>query len=345
MANNIQKHDCLEHLDASCSCTVCNSSNHFVVSDDDGSGMGRVNEACLRCGKTAAFNCDTGYVHYDEMKGTGENFTGEKTSKEKVVRKLLSGHDCKKYVEADGTCLLCGKRHYYLAKGADQIRYAVKRDGTDYLISGIVCMGEAKEDSACRLAVTVVPFIASGKNQGKFVVYDTLPLKRVTGSPDCMTPAYDMLQMFCIADPSAPDLIGEPVPQYVCNIFAWRVIRDKIEQRVTGMHYDDSKILPVGFATNTGHGGNVVNYIFAMPMEESQITSTLPFVAIEHYVDKNHGMKRSVALRLQMHSQMELRSLFESSSVQVSETISELWLPENETVYGKLLDIIESYGG
>ena len=109
VTNNIPKHNCLENLDTSCRCRLCMSSNHFIVSDDDGSGTGRVNEACLRCGKTAAFYSESGYELYNDMTGAGKGFSGEKASKEGVIRKLIRGHDCSEYAQPDGTCLLCGK--------------------------------------------------------------------------------------------------------------------------------------------------------------------------------------------------------------------------------------------
>ncbi|MDL2232354.1 hypothetical protein LJC63_02070 [Ruminococcaceae bacterium OttesenSCG-928-L11] len=346
MANSVQKHDCLEHLDASCQCTICGSSNHFVVDDDNGAGSGRVNEACLRCGKTAACYADSAAYLYNEMDGKNySHYGGISVSKEEVANKLRPGHDCKKYVEPDGTCLLCGKRRYYLAKNADKTRYAVKRDGDDYLISGFTRIGDTDEQDVCKLAVTVVPFIASGKDHGKFIVYDTLPLKRATGSPDCTTLTCEIPHMFCFADPSALDLIGKPVPQYLCRLFASHAVESRIEQRVTEERYKDGKLLPIGFATNTEHGGDIVNYIFAMPMKEIDITSKLPFVVIESFIDEKYGIKRGVVLTFQPYSETELRSLFESCSDQVSKTISDLWLPENEAVYGKLLEIIENYGG
>ena len=110
MTNHTPNHNCLENLDALCQCRVCGLSHHFVVNDDNGSGTGRVNEVCLRCGQTSAFYSESGHELYNEMTGTGKDFAGEKTSKEAVVQKLLPVHNCRKYMRQNATiCLLCRK--------------------------------------------------------------------------------------------------------------------------------------------------------------------------------------------------------------------------------------------
>jgi hypothetical protein len=107
-------HDCLKNLDQSCRCTVCGAKHHVYIDDSAGSGMGRVNVACLRCGKTEAFYDDTGNTIYSDFDDADySHYGGSRASKEELVRKILSGpgHDCKRYFDAlSGKCLLCGKK-------------------------------------------------------------------------------------------------------------------------------------------------------------------------------------------------------------------------------------------
>lgn len=48
-------HNCSEHLDEKCRCTICGKTRHFFIDDDDGTfaASGKVAHAiCIRCGVT-----------------------------------------------------------------------------------------------------------------------------------------------------------------------------------------------------------------------------------------------------------------------------------------------------
>lgn len=74
MSEKILVHNCLEHLDKECRCTVCGNTRHAYVSDDNGSGTGLVTDRCKRCGSYERWYGDTGTV----IESTFENHSVNK---------------------------------------------------------------------------------------------------------------------------------------------------------------------------------------------------------------------------------------------------------------------------
>ena len=59
MEEELQTHSCAEHLNGDCVCTVCGGTHHLLVSNSAGTGSGRVEVWCVRCGAQEIYYDDT----------------------------------------------------------------------------------------------------------------------------------------------------------------------------------------------------------------------------------------------------------------------------------------------
>ena len=55
-------HNCSDHVDEDCVCTICRKTCHELVDNSNGSGQGEVTVWCKRCGKFERYYDDTGTI-------------------------------------------------------------------------------------------------------------------------------------------------------------------------------------------------------------------------------------------------------------------------------------------
>lgn len=112
MAEESLSHNCAEHLNGDCACTVCGDTHHLLVSNSAGTGAGRVEVWCVRCGAQEIYYDDTGVVLYSDFapEFANKQFYGEMRSKEELNKTIANRHNCEDYSNENHYCMVCGKK-------------------------------------------------------------------------------------------------------------------------------------------------------------------------------------------------------------------------------------------
>lgn len=93
-------HNCSDHMDEKCCCTISGKTRHYFIDDDDGTfaASGKVAHAiCIRCGYEERYYSDTGTV-------IDGGWYGNRVTKEELEKYCRRwGHRW-----TGGICELCG---------------------------------------------------------------------------------------------------------------------------------------------------------------------------------------------------------------------------------------------
>ena len=364
MEKELLSHNCLEHLDGDCVCTVCGDTHHLLASNSAGTGAGRVEVWCVRCGAQEIYYDDTGTVLYSDLdpEYANKQFNGMMHSKQELNESIASRHCCEKYVDENHICMVCGKKVYdmELANNKETIAeklYVVEKRRREYIIQGFKERSVAEKLGLRHLTVIIVPFVIDGVAKGQWIVHDRTAKQWAKGKKSCLSPSLNLFGGHCAADADQMKRIGESITMEIFEKAAERELEEELLSRGSGRFLEiwDSKdgpsggisaaryqhhaLIPIGLVTYSGQDNHEVSYLYALPIPAEDTDKLL---AADNYV--KDGMEHDISLPIMEVNEAELRSMFRKKpSVEICDAITRLWLWENRAAYRKLRRTIRNY--
>ena len=350
-ANN---HDCCEHL-LNGNCQICGKHHHRWVQNGGGSGSGLVIRWCYDCHTYSAYYDDTGS---DVILVTEPDF--EQLS--------ITDHRCEDF-KVNGICLVCKKA--YPVKTTEEAKtfqepiYAVlKSSDGKYFLNGLIDRKTAEtcENRIFHCTVIIVPFIADGKDKGKFIVHDRMPklwAKGCTYNRSCPSErSLNFLGGHVAADINNLELLFKEIPQELFDdsdelsqelkirsdnseetLEVWET-GAKTQKNIGVKPYDAPPLIPIGMTVlNWEYNRNrEYSYLYALPVPSEDVPK---LVMADDYISDEET--HNVYLPMAVMDEKELLMLrYREPYSEVCDAIKRLWEPKNAEVYNKLIATINN---
>ncbi|MEA4939707.1 MAG: hypothetical protein VB091_09000 [Christensenella sp.] len=343
---------------------------HLFASNSNGSGTGRVEVWCVRCGEQEIYYDDTGTVLYSELDPDFDNsrYTGVIHTLEELNDSIRGNHFCERYADEQNVCLVCGKQLEPKepekpvappppkAVPAEKL-YIVQKTKRGYEICGLEERSVAEQKGLRHLTVIIVPFVAGGPEQGRWIVHDrTAKLwakKKAAGA----SASLNLFGGHCSADEGAINRIGTPVTMDIFDVAAERELEEELFRRGTGhklevwensegasdsretARYAHLPLIPVGIVTYSSASNCEASYLYALPVPAADVDA---LIAADNYM--RDGEERDIALPIIRMRENELRKLQKNNpDVEICDAISRLWLCKNRAARKKLQRVIRDY--
>ena len=343
---------------------------HLFASNSNGCGTGRVEVWCVRCGDQEIYYDDTGTVLYSELDPDFDNsrYTGVIHTLEELNESIMSRHICERFADEQNVCLVCGKQLETpkpepssappapKAVPAEKL-YIVQKTKHGYEICGLEERSVAEKKGLRHLTVIIVPFVAGGPEQGRWIVHDrTAKLwakKKAAGA----SASLNLFGGHCSAGEEANDRIGKLVTMDIFDDAAERELEEELLRRGTGHKLEiwdnaegasDSReaatyahlsLIPIGIVTYSGASNCEASYLYALPVPAADVDA---LIAADNYT--RGGEERDIALPILRMRENELKKLHKKNpTVEICDAISRLWLCKNRAARRKLQRAIRNY--
>ncbi len=256
-------------------------------------------------------------------------------------------HDCPQHLDPTGLCAVCGKP---LIGANGEPLYVVERRGDDCYIVGFTERTRAEKTGERHLTVIIVPFVADGRDRGKWIVHDRTPKQQARRKRDYKTPSYNLFGGHCTANLDRTDLIGTVVPMGICDDAAKRELEEELlragskteleiweDGHATGAvvladPYEPTDLIPIGFTSYQDKENVELSFVYTLPIPEADIGC---LIAADNYM--REGQERNLQLEIAVMSETELLIIpYRNPNAEICDAITRLWLPENTGVYEKL---------
>jgi 8-oxo-dGTP pyrophosphatase MutT (NUDIX family) len=360
----------MEHESSSTDYSGQGACQHLFASNSNGSGTGRVEVWCVRCGAQEIYYDDTGTVLYSELDPDFDNsrYTGVIHSIEELNDSIHGSHFCERFADERNVCLVCGKQlepkkqeppsapPVPKAAPAEKL-YIVKKTKRGYEICGLEERSVAEQKGLRHLTVIIVPFVASGPEEGRWIVHDrTAKLwakKKAAGA----TASLNLFGGHCSAGEEASSRIGTLVTMDIFDAAAERELEEELLRRGTGHKLEvwdnnqgasDSReaakyahlpLIPVGIVTYSSASNCEASYLYALPVPAADVDA---LIAADNYT--RGGEERDIALPILRMRENELKKLHRKNpTVEICDAISRLWLCKNRSARRKLQRAIRAY--
>ena len=364
MEEELQTHSCAEHLNGDCVCTVCGSTHHLLVSNSAGTGSGRVEVWCVRCGAQEIYYDDTGTVLYSDFdpEFVNKQFYGEMCSKEELNKSITNRHNCEEYRDEKQHCMVCGRKvdSMEAAKSTETCAeklFIIEKDRKGYLIRGFEERSVAEKLGLRHLTVIIVPFIIDGAAKGRWIVHDRTAKQWAKRKNSCLSSSLNLFGGHCAADADQMKRIGEYITEDIFVEAAERELEEELLRcgsehlleiwdnkdgpsgSISAARYQHQKLIPIGYVTYSGQDNNELSYLYALPVPAEDVDKLL---AADNY--EKDGMEHDILLPIMEVNEAELRSMHrKETSVEICDAITRLWLWENRVVYRKLRQAIQKH--
>lgn len=333
-------------------------------SNSAGTGTGRVEVWCVRCGAQEIYYDDTGVVLYSNFdpEFANKQFYGEMRSKEELNKTIANRHNCEDYSNENHYCMVCGKKveGMGLAKStgtcAEKL-YIVEKNRKGYIISGFEERSVAEKRGLRHLTVIIVPFICDGAAKGRWIAHDRTAKQWAKGRRSCLSPSLNLFGGHCAADADQVKRIGAYVTLNIFEETAERELEEELlccgngnileiwngndgpSGSIIAARYQHQKLIPIGYVTYSGQGNHELSYLYALPVPAEDVDKLL---AADNY--EKDGLEHDISLPIIKVNETELRSMYRKKpGVEICDAITRLWLWENRAAYRKLRQTIQKH--
>ena len=343
---------------------------HLFASNSNGSGTGRVEVWCVRCGAQEIFYDDTGTVLYSELDPCFDNsrYTGVIHTIEELNDSIRSRHFCERFADERNVCLVCGKQlepkppEHPAAPNpppaaVGEKLYIVNKTKRGYQIIGFEERSIAEKKGLRHLTVIIVPFVVGGPEQGRWIVHDRTAKLWAKGKAVRAAASLNLFGGHCSADEAAQQRVGELVTMDIFNVAAERELEEELLRRGKGhtlevweskagatgsreaAQYAHLPLIPIDVVTYDGKDNKEASFLYALPVPAADVDA---LIAADNYL--RDGKERDIALPILRMRANELKHLHKRNpTVEICDAISRLWLCENRAAHRKLRRVIQAY--
>ncbi len=345
---------------------------HLFASNSNGSGTGRVEVWCVRCGAQEIYYDDTGTVLYSELDSSRDNgwYTGVIHTLEELNDSIRNNHFCERYADERNVCLVCGKQlepkqpeqpaapePATPPAASGEKLYIVKETGHDYEIVGFEARSVAEQQGLRHLTVIIVPFVAGGPEQGRWIVHDRSAKLWAKGKATTTCASLNLFGGHCSADEEAQKRLGQLVAMDIFDAAAKRELEEELLCQGKGQflevwkskagpsgnreaaRYEHFPLIPIDVVTYNGKDNKEVSFLYALPVPAVDVDALL---AADNY--ERDGKEHDIVLPILRMREGELKRLHRrDASVEICDAISRLWLRENRAANRKLNRVIRAY--
>ena len=345
---------------------------HLFASNSNGSGTGRVEVWCVRCGEQEIYYDDTGTVLYSELDPSFDNsrYTGVIHTLEELNDSIRGNHFCERYADERNVCLVCGKQLESKqpepsaapepatppAVSSEKL-YIVQKTKHGYEIVGFEARSVAEKQGLRHLTVIIVPFVAGGPEQGRWIVHDRTAKLWAKGKAAAASASLNLFGGHCSADEEAQKRIGELVTMDIFDVAAERELEEELLRRGKGhtlevwqskagpsesreaAGYAHLPLIPIDVVTYDGEDNKEASFLYALPVPAADVDA---LIAADNY-ERDHK-ERDIALPILRMNGKELKRLHKQDpDVEICDAISRLWLWKNRAANRKLKRVIRAY--
>lgn len=345
---------------------------HLFASNCAGTGTGRVEVWCVRCGAQEIYYDDTGTVLYSELDSSCDNerYTGVIHTLEELNDSIRNNHICERYADERNVCLVCGKQLEPKPSekpaapepatppaASGEKLYIVKETGHDYEIVGFEARCVAEQQGLRHLTVIIVPFVADGPEKERWIVHDRTAKLWAKGKAVNTCASLNLFGGHCSADEEAQKRLGQLVTMDIFDAAAKRELEEELLCQGKGQflegwkskagpsgsreatQYEHFPLISIDEVTYNGEDNKEVSFLYALPVPAADVDALL---AADNY--ERDGKEHDIVLPILRMREDELKRLHKHNpDVEICDAISRLWLRENRAANRKLNLVIQAY--
>jgi hypothetical protein len=227
--------------------------------------------------------------------------------------------------------------------------YQGKKEGSKYIVDGVVDRDVAEKDGIRHFTVIIVPIITDGEDKGKWIVADRTKKQQAKNKPVKHEKSYNLIGGHIKANDMS--LIGQPMSDEVLLEGALEELSEELfsaqfetsgnvsvelweNGKFTGCResvgkYNNKELIPIGFTEFTSAQNTEYSYVYVLPVPSADVAY---LVTADDY-----GKGLNVKLDIAIFSESQLKDMHENDpSIEICDAITRLWLPENTEILEKL---------
>lgn len=228
----------------------------------------------------------------------------------------------------------------------------VDRQGDQIIYSGSAERNFAHQKGICHLTVIIIPFIADGKNKGKWVVHNRRD-KQLAKGLACPAVSFNLFGGHCNPPKEEASLVDKEVRAELLLDSALRELSEELflkadegmalecfgsKDVIIAKRYpvNSTDLIPLGYTYCKDKNDIECSYVYAFSVP-SAVEERI--IAADDYT-KSDGSKGNVALPVFLKSESELIKHHNLSESEICNAITRLWKPQNAEIHSKLLQIM-----